>query len=450
VIVIAASMGAAVATPVIVDVADVDPDHPLYGLERLGERIRMASVEDQMKERWGEYSRLAGRAKGLEYRRVLEEFVQRMREVVPGDIAAKQDIVRWMQEQMPGIGLVQLRLQEELAERLREDLADLPEIREEIENEIDEIENMIEMLPGATPELRENIRAHLRLIREKLENIARRYRERVRPVNVYFDIDNVLVDVDITVNVENKINVIRPPNWAAGFENALDEFEHLLLEVQAMLEGTPENAPGRRAAERLVEVAIEHENKAVTAYEENRTRNALALIHAAKMHLLNAKMILERASEWEPKFRGEWMRWKHQWRNFVKPIIENLGEQIENLIKEVWESVPENWEENENMMQEWQEKWQETGEEVTSQGTLRKLEVSFWMYGTHVLVVEGDSRVSFALRSDAIDLSKYIGKLVRVKGTKIHSGVDFGPPYLIVEGITTSEEPEEPENVPAQ
>ncbi|MFQ6129668.1 MAG: hypothetical protein ACE5OT_02525 [Candidatus Hadarchaeaceae archaeon] len=449
-VIVLVAAGGAVAVPVAVDAVDVDPDHPLYALERLGERIRMVSVEDQMKERWSEYSYLVDRAKGLEYKHVLEEFVQKMHEVVPGDVAAKQDIVRWLQENMPGIGLVQLKLQKELAERLREGFTDLPEIREEIENEIDEIENMEEILPGATPELRENITAHLRLIKEKLVNIARRYPERVRPVNVYFDIDNVLVDVDITVNVEVKINVIRPPDWTTGFENALDEFENLLLEVQAMLQGTPENAPGRHAAERLVEVAIELRDKAVAAYGENRTRNALGLIHAAKMHLLNAKIILEHASEWESKFRDEWTRWKRRWKNFVKPILENRGEQIENLIEEVWESVPENWEENENMGQEWQEKWQGTGEEVTSKGTLQKLEATIWMYGTHVLVGEENGGVLYALRSDTVNLDAYIGRLVQVEGTKIHSGIDFGPPYLNVEGITTLETSEGPENVPAQ
>lgn len=347
VIITVTSMGAAVATPVIVDVADVDPDSPFYGLERLGERIRMIGDEDQMMERWGEYARLVDRGKGLEYKAILDEFVQKMHEVVPGDVAAKQDIVRWMQEQMPGIGLVQLRLQGELAERLREDLIDLPEIREEIENEIDEIENMKEILPGATPELRENIRAHLRLIREKLENIARRYPERVRPVNVYFDIDNVLVDMDITVNVEVEINVIRPPDWTAGFENALDEFENLLSEVQAMLEGTPENAPGRHAAERLVEVAIELRDKAVAAYEENRARNALGLIHAARMHLLNAKIILERANEWEPRFGWEWTHWKQQWENMKQEWIE----------EEIWENILENREQFiENIRQEWRKR----------------------------------------------------------------------------------------------
>ncbi len=443
VVAVVAVAGGTIGVPVAVDAADVDPDHPLYGLERVGERIRMVCDEDQMMERWGEYYQMVEKGKGLQYKNILEEFRNKLQDVIPENAEMKQEVVRWMQEQMPGIGLVQLRLQGELAGRLKEIL---PEVREEIENEIDEIENLREMLPGATPELQENIRAHLRLIRERLENIARRYPARVRPVIVYFDIDNLLVDVDITVNVEINVHVIRPIHWVVGFENALDEFDNLLVEVQAMLEGAPENAPGRHAAERLVEVAIKLRDRAVAAYEDNRTRNALGLIHAANIHLRNATIILEHASEWEPRFWREWVRWRYRWRNYVRPILENRREQIENLIEEVWESIPENWEEYfEDMKQEWQrkwqEKWQETGEEVIVQGVLQKSEFTVWMYGTHVMVREENGEVLYALKSDTANLDMYIGELVQVEGTKIHSGLDFGPPYLNVERVTTLETP---------
>ncbi len=433
---IVASAGGTIATPVIVDKINVNPDHPLYGLERLGERIQMVGDEDQMKERWSEYCQMVDRGKGLLYRNILEEFRKKLQKVAPGDVATKQEVVRWMQEQMPGIGLVRLNLQKELAEKLKEIL---PEVRAEIENEIDELENLKELLPSATPELQENIRAHLWLIREKLKNIAKCHPIQVQPVIAYFNIDNALMSVYITANVEARINPIRPPNWTTGFENTLDEFENLLVEVQAMLEGAPENAPGTHAAERLVEVAIKLRDRAVAAYEENKTRNALGLIHAAKMHLLNAKIILERASEWEPKFAKEWICWKHQWRNFVRPILENMKERVENLIEEVWESVPENWEEyTENMEQKWQKEWHEAGEEVAIKGILQKPEFSVYMYGTHVLVGE-DGKVLYALRSDTVDLDLYVGEPVLIEGIKIHSGLDFGPPYLNVKSLTPTQ-----------
>jgi predicted transposase YbfD/YdcC len=191
----------------------------------------------------------------------------------------------------------------------------------------------------------------LRLIREKLENIAEKYRARIRrPVDIdaYFDIDNVLVDVDITVNVEVNITIVKPiPITVAEYEEELEEFNELLAEVQVMLEGAPENTSGRHAAERLVEVAITLKDRAVSAYNEDKVRRALGLIHAAKMHLYNAKMILEHASEWEPEFREEWAHWRQDWAE-VKQTFINEG---------TWANVLMNYEQYaENIRQRWEER----------------------------------------------------------------------------------------------
>ena len=345
VIIVAASIGAGVATPVVVDAVDVDPDSPFYGLERLGERIRMVGGEDQMKERWGEYVSLVNRGKGLAYRSILETFVEKMRDVVPGNVETRQEIVQWMQEQRPEIGMVQLRLCKELCLRLKQDLADTPEA-EWIENCIRECENCEQN--WATPELRERIRARLRLIRERTENIANRYRVQIhRPMDVdmYFDIDNVLFDVDVTANVEIDISVENLPDLSEAFENKLEEFNTLLAEVQIMLEGAPENAHGKHAAERLIEVAIDLKDKAVAAYEEGKTRRALALVHAEKVHLGNAAMILEHADEWEPELRTQWHTWRERWENMKQEWTgEGIWENIVENYNRYAETVRERWE----------------------------------------------------------------------------------------------------------
>ena len=339
--ILAISTGVGLATPVVVDAVDVDPDSPFYGLERLGERMRMVSTEDQMRERWGEYARLVDRAKGLEYKHILEEFVDRMQEVAPGDTAAKQEVVQWMQDQMPGIGRVQLKLSKELCDGLKDDL---PEASEEINRIRDEIENCERGLDIAG--LRENVQARMRLIREKIENIVRQHRVRItRPVNTYFDIDNILVDVDVTVNVE--VNLRPIPITVPSFEKKLEIFDNLLAEVQAMLAGAPENAVGKHAAERLVEVATTLKDRAVSAYNEDKVRRALGLIHAANMHLYNAKMILEHASEWEPEFRGEWAHWRQAWAEVKQTFIDGG----------IWQNILENYQQYaENIRQRWEER----------------------------------------------------------------------------------------------
>ena len=107
-VILLASTGAAVATPVIADAAKVSADSPMYGLRLLGEKIRMASDEDQMKARWADYIDLVNRGKGLEYKQVLQEFQDKLQKVAPGDVDVKTEVVGWMQQQAPIMGLAQM------------------------------------------------------------------------------------------------------------------------------------------------------------------------------------------------------------------------------------------------------------------------------------------------------------------------------------------------------
>jgi hypothetical protein len=78
-----------------------------------------------------------------------------------------------------------------------------------------------------------------------------------------------------------------------------------------------------------------------------------------------------------------------------------------------------------------------SGYEVEAAGTMERLEISTWMYGTHILV-ERDGEVLYALKSDTADLSSYEGKKVRVAGSLVPGyPVDGGPEYLKVEFIET-------------
>jgi len=297
VVIVAASIGVGVATPVIVDAADVDPDSPLYGLERLGESIRRVGIEDQMMERWGEYQRMVGENKGLEYRAIIEEFRDRMKEVLeqmPENVEAKQEIIQWMQQQMPGVGEVRLRLMVEACERIRGELENLPEVGAAIEEMENELENYEQELPTAPPERVENIRACAHLIRERIRDIIERYQHRMRrPIIVYIDIDNIVIDIDVTICAENKIP---KENLIAKFEEKLAIFENELAEVENKLQELPENARIRNAVETLVKNALKLENRAV-AIKDEKPRRALGLLNAANVLVRNADRILEHVEE---------------------------------------------------------------------------------------------------------------------------------------------------------
>ena len=91
-VIVLATAGGAVAAPVVVDAVDVDPDHPLYALERLGERIRRVSNDDQMEERFEEYQRIVVKGKAQKYRAVLREFKDRMEVVEKAELAPGEEV----------------------------------------------------------------------------------------------------------------------------------------------------------------------------------------------------------------------------------------------------------------------------------------------------------------------------------------------------------------------
>jgi len=73
---------------------------------------------------------------------------------------------------------------------------------------------------------------------------------------------------------------------------------------------------------------------------------------------------------------------------------------------------------------------------VTAVGTIQKIGITTYMYGTHVLK-DDNGKTLYALKSDTINLDDYVNiKNVTVKGSLI-SGypVDNGPDYLKVTAV---------------
>jgi hypothetical protein len=176
------------------------------------------------------------------------------------------------------------------------------------------------------------------------------------------------VEVDIRVRTLPAV----VPMTGAEFENELEKFDASLAEVQAMLQGAPENALGRRAVERLIEVADSLRDRAVAAYGENRGRAALALIYSAQVHLDRAKMILEHASEWEPEFKAQWSKWKETWENMRqewKEAWENFAPPTEHATLGQLQPFLHNFgKPGEPLTQQWQEMWQERWREFRGKG----------------------------------------------------------------------------------
>lgn len=73
--------------------------------------------------------------------------------------------------------------------------------------------------------------------------------------------------------------------------------------------------------------------------------------------------------------------------------------------------------------------------EITISGTIKKQGITTYMYGTHVLL-DDNGKTLYALRSESVDLDRFIGRKVAVKGGLVKGyPVDFGPRYLDVKSI---------------
>jgi hypothetical protein len=308
-VIMAASIGGAMATPLIADAIGAPPDSPLYGLKRRGEKMRLASDEEQMQRRWEEYSQMVNRGKGLEYVALLEEFREKVKMVAPADVEAKTGAVQWLQTQMPGIGLVELKLAQECTIRSRKYVENHPGFPEGLENIIRILQDLEQQYQNGTDESRENILAQLRLVMEQLRMMIGQLRGQLPgELGRYFDIDNLLTDTRIDLGlhigggfgppIDNRRP--HPENAAESFSEWLEKFNARVAEVQEKLEEVPENTPGREMAESQLQMAIQLRDDAIAENSAGNLTKALFTLRAAFARLDCAGRILEQATEWLP------------------------------------------------------------------------------------------------------------------------------------------------------
>ncbi|MEM2419308.1 MAG: hypothetical protein QXQ45_03745, partial [Candidatus Hadarchaeales archaeon] len=121
-------LGSLAIACVAVDQVDVGPDHPLYPFERLGERIRMASPQSLLQERWAEYALLLKEGKSAGYGYLLTEIQELVQKVQPGP-----EVVAQLQSIMPSIPDMGNLLYNQMLSSFAETRALDPQLRQLIE-----------------------------------------------------------------------------------------------------------------------------------------------------------------------------------------------------------------------------------------------------------------------------------------------------------------------------
>jgi len=218
-----------------VDVADVDPDHPLYGLERLGERIRMVGDEDQMKERLGEFMAMVKKGIGKDYAAVMEEFRGKWKELVvdkPVDDAERKVLLEWMKERKHDLTEAQIELTRELLAEFKEDKIPT-EIAELIKEKREKFEALVKKIKAATTD--EDREAAIRELKKAVIEQIERFKD-----NAPLVLDEVkkcirTCEVSYTVSVEVKIEIEIGVDIdvEAKFESDLASLENLYAQHKA-------------------------------------------------------------------------------------------------------------------------------------------------------------------------------------------------------------------------
>jgi hypothetical protein len=279
VIVVVAALGSATAVPVAVSVANVDPDHPLYPLKRVGETIRAMTPADRMKVRWQEYQKMVTKGKGLQYQGVLKDFASDLNSAAPAG-TVREDVLRWIQEHRCEIGEVQLRLAEQAAASNPQLLAEVREWMARWRENCD-----LELLRAWLSDLRERL---------ALENFRR--------ADGLFD--NACVLALVQENLRQAENVLY-----ARYTELQREYDELRAEVEGLLASAP-SLPGKVAAQRLHDLAVQEASLASQAYQQGQLGKAVGMMTAAVVHLRVAKSIMEHAQEWEPEHAFQWQSWR--------------------------------------------------------------------------------------------------------------------------------------------
>jgi hypothetical protein len=457
--IVVALAGGAVATPVIVDAVDVDPDHPLYSLERIGERIRMIGDEDQSMERWGEYQRMVAKGKGLEYQAVLEEFRDKLAHVVetlPENVDAKREFIEWMQGQQAEINRVRVRMLKQTCEEIKAELENNPELQKLVQETLEELENY-EVGPMNAERL-DNLNARLSLIRERVRNWGEdnRIRESVRnAVERCLHGDNLIVDINISVNIGISMSqAVEAVQQRIG--EMLEEFENELGVLQERIDNLPENSRLSNAVETLMDRAVILENRAQEVAEE-KPRRALGLLQAATQLLRNAGRIIDQVQETVGENIDNFAGYGERITNEIQQMEQRIGELPEGEVRErlmeaskiCKEAIEQgDYEIGGRYCNEVRERLRERLEEheeefeelfVEATGVIEKSGATVWMYGSHVLVGENGDPI-YALTGWYKQLNQHSGELVQIQGVLIHQGLDFGPPLLLVKTITPVEE----------
>jgi len=286
----------ATATPVVVDTIDVDPDHPLYPVEKLGERIKgavgLVKDVDLMKERYAEFGRMCDKGKGSQFASVAREADNLADRCLRG--ARRAEVAEWLKARE--------------TEVLRRKLELLQEILPKLENQVTlyraELEALFEFVQQVRAELEtgtltsEQLEEKIEYLHGELENLATQKGEWLEALRAT---ENFRVKTWCAKAVTEHFNI----------EELIARYQSLLSAVQAKLSTAPLRAGGI-AGRVLCERAQKLYTRATAGIEENYI--VVGELYAAVVLLQRAENILDHATVWQQQIQRRTEELRATWR----------------------------------------------------------------------------------------------------------------------------------------
>lgn len=332
-IVILAAVSGSVATPVAIDTIDVDPDNPLYALEKFGEVIKRVSDETRLQERLQEFTKMCEKGHGSRFTTVFSEYCELREKLIskyPENAPERLRVKELMRAHEAVLAKNRALLALEAAASLKKNVTteEDAQLCENIMTKLTEVQRELAKLPDVVEAKLELVEQQLEQLREKYRNrvearvqTALEARHRVRKTQIE---EKTEVETKPVENIEAKLETI---------EMKISKLEAELAVVSQMI--TPAEVAvspaGGRAATRLLQEAKELKEKAEDAITHGKLGRAFGLLTAAERLLTNAERILEHAENWEKEHENVWKECKAVMEIVKERVRENLGKPIEAL-----------------------------------------------------------------------------------------------------------------------
>ncbi|KXB02393.1 hypothetical protein AKJ44_00660 [candidate division MSBL1 archaeon SCGC-AAA261F17] len=365
--------GGAVGPPVAVDEMDVQPDSPLYGLERAGEAIKEATFAGGQgweiargHERTSEFVNMANKRKAEGYTGLLNEAEDRFKKAIEsaGDVKSIQKAKEAINKHISTL------------ENVREKVPDVakPAISLAISQSARGKSVVADVAAGKSPgeelgeTVRERVRTQLREIKQETKTLRKEVKENLEkaPAKANEIVQNIEINTAKKIANQAKEMVKKNKGQCAQCASGVIEEAQCHLETAAMF---AENETG---LEKAISASQKHLSTLQSVYENvpdvakpaislamQRSSQYIKVLENVKENQLSpgeqiSNQIRERIRNRVHEIKENVKKIQEQVRNRIREAagqaseISKIIQEYENKAKRIVESVTENQEENES------------------------------------------------------------------------------------------------------